>query len=100
MTTDLDLLRDLCPAPGPTGFEAPGAERRPARPRAFAEPEADALGNVSPTVAGKGAPHIVVAAHADQIGVVVAYVDERGFLSFDKIGRVDPQLLPGRNLIV
>jgi endoglucanase len=58
------------------------------------------LGNVWGTVEGNGAPHVVVSAHADQIGLIVTYVDEHGYVSFDKIGGVDAQLLPGRNLIV
>ena len=100
MTTDLDLLRDLCAAPAPTGFEAPVQDLVRRRLSALSEPQGDPLGNVWGTVAGKGAPSVVVTAHADQIGLIVTYVDEHGFVSFDKIGGVDPQLLPGRNLIV
>jgi putative aminopeptidase FrvX len=100
MATDLDLLRDLCAAPAPTGFEAPVQDLVRARLSALAEPEGDPLGNVWGTVAGRGEPNVVVTAHADQIGLIVTYVDEHGFVSFDKIGGVDPQLLPGRSLIV
>lgn len=100
MTTDLDLLRDLCAAPSPTGFE--GAVQAVVRQRlkALGTPEGDPLGNVWATVTGSGAADVAVTAHADQIGLIVTYVDEHGFLSFDKIGGVDPQLLPGRNLVV
>lgn len=100
MATDIDLLRDLCAAPAPTGFEAPVLDRVRARLSAVSAPEGDPLGNVWGTVKGEGAPHVVVTAHADQIGLIVTYVDEKGFVSFDKIGGVDPQLLPGRNLVV
>jgi endoglucanase len=100
MATDLDLLRDLCAAPAPTGFEAPVLDRVRERLSALSAPDGDPLGNVWGTVKGQGAPHVVVTAHADQIGLIVTYVDEKGFISFDKIGGVDPQLLPGRNLII
>jgi endoglucanase len=100
MATDLDLLRGLCAAPAPAGFEAPVLARVRDRLSALSAPEGDPLGNVWGTVKGEGAPHVVVTAHADQIGLIVTYVDEKGFVSFDKIGGVDPQLLPGRNLIV
>jgi putative aminopeptidase FrvX len=100
MATDLDLLRDLCAAPAPTGFEAPVQDLVRRRLAAFGEPQGDPLGNVWATVAGGGAPNVVVTAHADQIGLIVTYVDEHGYVSFDKIGGVDPQLLPGRNLVV
>ena len=100
MATDLDLLRDLCAAPAPTGFEAPVQDVVRRRLSALCEPQGDPLGDVWGTVAGKGAPNVVVTAHADQIGLIVTYVDENGYVSFDKIGGVDPQLLPGRNLVV
>ena len=100
MPTDLDLLRDLCAAPAPTGFEAPAQELVRRRLAPIAAPEGDPLGNVWGTVAAGGSPSVVVTAHNDQIGLIVTYVDENGYVSFDKIGGVDPQLLPGRNLVV
>ncbi len=100
MATDLDLLRSLCAAPAPTGFEAPVQDLVRRRLATLSEPQGDPLGNVWGTAQGKNAPNVVVTAHADQIGLIVTYVDEQGFVSFDKIGGVDPQLLPGRNLIV
>jgi putative aminopeptidase FrvX len=100
MATDLDFLRDLCAAPAPTGFEAPAQEVVRRRLSAIAVPQGDPLGNVWAEVVPDGAPHVVVTAHNDQIGLIVTYVDEEGYVSFDKIGGVDPQLLPGRNLVV
>ena len=100
MATDLDLLRSLCAAPAPTGFEAPVLDRVRERLERLTAPDGDRLGNVWGTVKSQGAPHVVVTAHADQIGLIVTFVDDKGFVSFDKIGGVDPQLLPGRNLIV
>jgi len=100
MTTDLDFLRELCAAPAPTGFEAPAQEVLRRRLSALGAPQGDPLGNVWADVNQGGAPHIVVTAHNDQIGLIVTFVDENGFVSFDKIGGVDAQLLPGRNLVV
>jgi len=100
MATDLDFLRDLCAAPAPTGFEAPAQEIVRRRLAGIATTEGDPLGNVWADVVPDGSPHVVVAAHNDQIGLIVTYVDEQGYVSFDKIGGVDAQLLPGRNLVV
>ncbi len=58
------------------------------------------LGNVTATVNPGAAPHVVVAAHADQIGLQVTWVDEQGFVYFDKLGSVDPLLLPGRAVVI
>jgi len=100
MATDLDFLRDLCAAPAPSGFEAPAQEVVRRRLAGIATPEGDPLGNVWADLVPDGSPHVVVTAHIDQIGLIVTYVDERGYVSFDKIGGVDAQLLPGRNLVV
>jgi len=100
MATDLDFLRDLCAAPAPSGFEAPAQEIVRRRLAGIAVPQGDPLGNVWADVVPGGSPHVVVAAHNDQIGLIVTYVDEQGYVSFDKIGGVDAQLLPGRNLVV
>lgn len=100
MATDLDLLRNLCAAPAPTGFEGPVQELVRRRIASVAEPQGDPLGNVWGTVTGHGAPRVVVTAHADQIGLIVTYVDENGYVFFDRIGGLDAQLLPGRHVIV
>jgi putative aminopeptidase FrvX len=98
-TLDLDFFRELCLAPGPSGFEEPVQEVVARRARAFAQVETDVLGNVLATT-GAGAPHVLIAAHADQIGAVVSAVDDRGFVSVEKIGLLEPDLLPGKSLVV
>ncbi len=100
MPTDLDFLRELCSAPAPTGFEAPVQEVFRRRLAGIAKVDGDPLGNVWADTGGAGGPHIVLAAHADQIGLIVTYVDEQGFITFDKIGGLDAQLLPGRSLVI
>lgn len=39
---------------------------------------------------------IMLTAHADEIGLIITYVDNNGFLYFDEIGGIDTNLLPGR----
>ena len=46
MTEHIDLLRDLCLAPGPTGFEAPAQEVFRRRLAPLGEASGDPLGNV------------------------------------------------------
>ncbi|MEE4275919.1 MAG: M42 family peptidase [Thermoleophilia bacterium] len=99
-TTDLDLLRELCAAPSPTGFEGPVQSVVRRRLSATAETAGDPLGNVWADVAPDGAPHVLVTGHCDQIGLIVTYVDDHGYVSFDAVGGVDRQLLPGRHLVI
>ena len=99
-STDIGFLRDLCGAPAPTGFEAPAQEVLRRRLAGTAAAQSDPLGNLWADVPAEGAPHVVVTGHNDQIGLIVTYVDEHGFVFFDKIGGVDAQLLPGRHLVI
>lgn len=39
---------------------------------------------------------IMLTAHADEIGLIITYIDNDGFLYFDEIGGIDTNLLPGR----
>jgi len=100
INTDIGLLRELCGAPAPTGFEAPAQEVLRRRLKGVAEAQADPLGNLWAEVPAKGDPRVVVTGHNDQIGLIVTYVDEHGFVFFDKVGGVDAQLLPGRHLVI
>lgn len=100
MTADVEFLRDLVLAPGPSGFEQPVQEVVRRRVAGTAEPVTDVLGNVTATLNGGVAPAIVVAGHADQIGLQVTWVNDAGYVYFDKLGGVDPLLLPGRAVVV
>ncbi|HUK78847.1 MAG TPA: M20/M25/M40 family metallo-hydrolase [Thermoleophilia bacterium] len=100
MTADVGFLRELVTTPGPSGFEEPVQEVVRRRFAATAAPETDVLGNVVATVNPGGSPRVLIAAHADQLGLQVTWVDEHGFVYFDKLGGVDAMLLPGRAVVV
>ncbi|MDO4160602.1 MAG: M42 family metallopeptidase [Prevotellaceae bacterium] len=59
----------------------------------------DAMGNCIAHKKGDG-PKVMIAAHADEIGLIVHYIDEKGFLYFKEIGGVDTALLMGRRVII
>src|SRR2546423_12265641 len=92
---DLAALRALH---GPSGAEQPVI----ARLRALFAPLADGvtvdhMGNLTATLEGPaGAPHVVVSAHADEIGAVVASVEPDGFLRLYAVGGGQSRLLEGR----
>ncbi len=43
---------------------------------------------------GKGSPKIMVAAHMDQIGLIVKSITKEGFINFETVGGWDPRVLP------
>ena len=95
----LDLLKQLCSLNGVSGDE--GEVR--AFLRAQAEPYADsirtdALGNL--IVFKKGAKssgdHLLLAAHMDEVGIIVTHVTDEGFLKFGFVGGVDRRVAIGK----
>lgn len=87
-----ELIRRLTETYGPSGIE----ERIRDVIRAEVEPLADEvrvdpLGSLVVRKQGSGkGKRIALAAHMDEIGVMVSYVDEKGFARFTRIGGVYP----------
>ncbi len=87
------LLQTLTETFGPSGYEDDVRKivRREVEPLAD-EARVDALGNLivrkRPTKAARNAKKIMIAAHMDEIGVIVSHVDEHGFVRFSPIGGV------------
>ena len=99
---DFQFFKELVEAPSPSGFEQP-AQRviRRALDGVADELRTDVLGNVIATVNGPaGAPRLMLAGHCDEIGFMVKYIDDRGFLFFAPIGGVDAHLVPGQRVTV
>jgi putative aminopeptidase FrvX len=60
----------------------------------------DVNGNLAATI-NLGAPRrVMLSAHADEVGLMVMNIDNRGFLSIATIGGVDPVILPGRPVTI
>ena len=52
-------------------------------------------------VTGKNnAPKIMLAAHMDEIGLMIKTISKKGFLQFTKIGGIDDRILLGQNVII
>jgi putative aminopeptidase FrvX len=59
----------------------------------------DTMGNCIGTRRGDG-PAIMIAAHMDEIGLMVKYIDEKGFLRFVPLGGWFDQMLLGQRVVV
>jgi putative aminopeptidase FrvX len=100
VTDHIDLLRSLCLTPGPTGFEAAVQDVVRRRLAPLGEAEGDPLGNVWLGVGPASGPLVAIAAHADQIGLIVTHVDEGGYIFVERIGGLAPLLVPGRHFVI
>ena len=95
-----DILLDLLKTVGPSGSE----ERvinlfgRSIAPY-VTEVKTDVTGNCIAHKTGSGSK-VMLVAHADEVGLMIHYIDERGYLYFKEIGGVDTSLLPGQRISI
>ena len=98
----MKLMRELSLAPGISGFEKEIAKILKRELKDFSDNiEEDAMGNVIATKKGeKGAPSIMLASHMDEIGLMVRYIDKKGFIKFSTIGGVNDQMLMNQAITI
>ncbi|MBK9927509.1 MAG: M42 family metallopeptidase [Anaerolineales bacterium] len=94
------LLKQLTETFGPSGYEDEVRKLVRAEVKPLAdEIKVDALGNLivrkKPTKATKDTKKIMIAAHMDEIGLIVSHVDEKGFVRFSPIGGVFRRYVSG-----
>ena len=95
----IELMKELCALPGPSGCEDAVRAFVLKRVKPFAdEIRTDAIGNVM--VFRKGAKAldrpVAVCAHMDEVGVIIKKITEDGMLKFGFVGGVDPRVVIGR----
>jgi endoglucanase len=94
----LDVLKRLLSTPGPSGDEVAPARIWRDEAATFADHvEADVRGSMIAVLEG-GHPRVLLAGHIDEIGLMVSYIDDDGFLSFAGVGGWDPQVLVGQRV--
>ncbi len=94
----VSFLKHLLSTPGPSGDEARAARIWRDEAITFAdEVRADVRGNSFALLRGSDL-RVLLAGHIDEIGFMVNYIDDEGFLSFSAIGGWDPQVLVGQRV--
>ncbi len=86
------LIRQLTETPGPSGYENQVRDLVKTLVADHAdEIRTDALGNlIVRKGTARGGKRIMLAAHMDEIGLMVSHIDEKGFARFVPIGGVRP----------
>ena len=90
-TDSKEFLKTLVETPSPSGYEHDVQKLVRDRIRPWCDSvRTDVMGNVFGIRNPKGKPRIMLAGHCDQIGFIVQYITDEGFLYLEPIGGVDP----------
>ena len=94
---DKTYLKRLLETPSVTGTESLVAHLVRERLAEYADVvETDVMGSVHARLLGNGsAPSVMIAAHMDEVGLMVKSIDSQGFLHVVPVGGVDAAILPG-----
>ncbi len=96
-----DFFKSILQTPSPSGYEQPVQELVRRYAADFADDvRTDVHGNVIASI-NPGQPlRAMFAGHCDQIGLLVSYIDETGYLFTQTVGGWDPQQLIGQRMTV
>lgn len=100
---NMELLEKLCRATGVSGEEDAVRELILETVKPYADSvEVSPLGNVIVFKKGKNRPvkKVMLCAHMDEVGFVITNITGEGFLKFNTVGSVRPEVLSGRSVLV
>ena len=94
----LELIKKFCGVSGISGREDKVRELIISEIEGIADYEIDALGNLIVHKKGKkpAKNKVMVAAHMDEVGMIVTYISDDGTLKFSTVGGVDARVYLGR----
>ena len=93
------FLEDLLNARSPSGYETEAQAAFDAHVGTQADRYAkDNLGNRIATANPDGDPIVLMTGHMDELGLIINYVNDKGFLYFGRIGGIDLQTISGRRV--
>ena len=99
----LEMLKELCAIDGVSGDEGKVCDYIASFSRQYAdEVTIDAMGNVLVYKKGAKTPkkRVVLCAHMDEVGLVVTYITDDGYLKFDMAGYIDERIILGKAVSV
>lgn len=99
---NVELLRRLTEAHGVSGQEDLIREIVRGELKGMCEMRTDVMGNLHCVKKGSGAKpkKLMLAAHMDEIGFVVKYIDDKGFLRIQPLGGWDPRQMSSQRVFV
>lgn len=102
MQVNIKLLSKICKTPGVPGFEQRIRKVVIDEISEYVDKvEVDNLGNVYAIKNGfDNSKKVMVAAHMDEIGFIVNYIDDNGFIRFQPLGGFDPKTLTSQRVTI
>ncbi|MDR1993635.1 MAG: M42 family metallopeptidase [Nitrososphaerota archaeon] len=99
LNQNLEKLSNAC---GVTGREKPVQDLLAEMLKPYAdEIKTDRMENIIATKKGKpNAPKIMLAAHMDEVGLMVKTLTKDGFIQFSKMGGIDDRILPAQKVLI
>lgn len=96
------MLKEMCRINGVSGREKEIREYIIEQLPADAAYRVDALGNLIVEKKGAARPknRVMLAAHMDEVGFIVTYITEDGYLKFSTVGGIDERVIFGRAVTV
>lgn len=99
--TAKEFFKDILETPSPSGYEQPVQEVVRQYVADFADDvKTDFHGNVIVGCNVDAPLRVMLAGHADQIGLLVTHINEQGFIYTNTIGGWDPQQLIGQRMTI
>lgn len=98
-----ELLKQLCKLNGVSGDEDVVRDYIRQQVKPYADTiRTDLLGNLIVTKRGAntGGPHLLLAAHMDEVGLIVTKITNEGFLKFSFMGGVDRRVVLGKRVVL
>ena len=97
----LQFLETLVNTPSPSGHESRGLRVWLDYVDQFAdETYSDSYGNCVAVLNKGGGPRLMLAGHADEIGMTVNYIDDKGYVYVRKLGGTNPAITKAQRLTI
>jgi endoglucanase len=102
LSREIELLGKLSNTFGPSGNEEDVAEILRKELEEYAdEMHVDKLGNIFFHHHGKkGYAKIMLSAHMDEVGFIITFIEENGFLRFDTLGGITNNIMLGQQILL
>lgn len=94
------MLKELCLLNATSGDERKVREFVISQIDGYCDYKVDNLGSVIAFKKGKNKPlkKVMFSAHMDEVGFIITDIDDKGYLSFDCVGGINPNVVAGRTI--